>query len=240
MEERKELLGTEERAVGAIRERLLAMQDLEYRDFQRRLMPTVAPERVIGVRSPQLRLLARELFGSREAEGFLRALPHRYYEEDNLHAFLLEPIRSYDCALAEVERLLPYVDNWATCDSMRPRAFGRNLPKLREEARRWLGCGHIYTVRFGIGMLMRFYLDDAFEPEYLAWVAAVESGEYYIRMMAAWYFATALAKQWDAVIPYLEQRRLDPWVHNKTVQKAVESFRITAEQKAYLRALKIR
>lgn len=223
-----------------IRQRLFAMQDTEYRDFNRKLLPTVDPETVIGVRTPALRGYARELAGRPEGEAFLRALPHQYYEENNLHGFLLEKIRDYDRAVGELERFLPYVDNWATCDMISPAVFKRNLPRLREQCRLWMASGHTYTVRFGIGMLMRHFLDGDFSPEYLDWVAAVQSEEYYVNMMAAWYFATALAKQYQAALPYLTQRRLSGWVHNKTIQKAVESGRITPEQKRYLRTLKIK
>lgn len=224
-----------------IRARLFALQDKEYQAFQCRLMPTVAPERVIGARTPALRKLAKELARTPLAAEFCRALPHFYYEENNLHGFLLEGIRDYDAGLAAVEAFLPCVDNWATCDMCSgPKAFAKHRPELLEPVQRWLASGHTYTVRYGIGTLMRYYLDDAFQPEYLGWVAAVRSEEYYINMMAAWYFATALAKQYAAALPYLEQRRLEPWTHNKAIQKAVESYRITPEQKAYLKTLKMK
>lgn len=223
-----------------IEQRLLALQDLKYRDFQRKLIPTVDPDTVIGVRTPQLRALAKELAGTAEAAEYIKRLPHRYYDENNLHGFLIEKIRDYDAAVAAVEAFLPYVDNWATCDLMSPKVFKRHLPELLERIRAWLGSGEVYTVRFGIGMLMSFYLDDAFSPEYPELVAGVRSEEYYVNMMIAWYFATALAKQWDAALPYIVQRRLDRWTHNKAIQKALESYRITDAQKAYLRTLKIK
>ena len=224
--------------VDVIRAQLFALQDKEYQIFHSRLMPTLPPETVIGVRVPLLRKLAKQLTDTPEAEVFLQELPHFYYEENALHAFLLEPVRDYGTALAATERFLPYVDNWAVCDSFSPKVFAQHKPELLPAIRRWLGSDQVYTVRYGIGMLMRYYLDDAFRPEYLAWVAAVHSEEYYVNMMIAWYLATALAKQWDATIPYLEERKLSPWVHRKTIQKAVESYRITDEQKVYLKTLR--
>lgn len=224
-----------------IRARLFALQDTEYRAFISKLIPTVEPARIIGVRTPALRRLAKELARTPLAEPFCRCVPHYYYEENNLHGFLLEGIRDYEAGLAAVEAFLPCIDNWATCDVCSgPKVFAKHLPELREPVRRWLTSGQTYTVRYGIGMLMRYYLDEAFQPEYLDWVADVRSEEYYVNMMAAWYFATALAKQYEAALPYIEQRRLAPWTHNKAIQKAVESYRITPEQKAYLKTLKIK
>lgn len=225
-------------AEARVRERLFALADPGYKQFQCGLMPTVSPDTVIGVRTPELRRLARELFGTPEAEEYLRALPHRYYEENNLHGLLLERVPDYGRAMAELKAFLPYIDNWATCDLMCPKVFQRHLPELLPEIQAWLAHRHAYTVRFGIETLMRFYLDGAFSPEFPAWVAAVRSDEYYVNMMIAWYFATALAKQWDAVVPYIQQRRLERWTHNKTIQKATESYRVTQEQKALLRALR--
>ena len=223
-----------------IEEQLFSAQDIKYRDFQRTLLPTLPPETIIGVRTPQLRTMARELSRQPEGAEFLDLLPHRYYEENNLHAFLIERIRDYDQVIARLERFLPYVDNWATCDSMAPAVFKRHLPQLRDQCRRWLDSDHAYTVRYGIGMLMRHFLDDAFSPEYLEWVAEVHSSEYYVNMMIAWYFATALAKQYDAALPYLTQYRLERWTHNKAIQKAMESYRITPEQKQFLRGWKVK
>ncbi len=231
---------TEGICVTEIQARLFAMRDLGYRDFHSRLMPTVDKETVIGVRTPALRKLAKELRGTAEAEAFLRALPHEYYEENNLHGFLISQLREFGPCVEAVDRFLPYVDNWATCDLLSPKAFAGRPPALLDKIREWLGSGRTYTVRFGLGMLMSFYLDEAFSPEYLDWAAAVRSEEYYVNMMVAWYFATALAKQYDAALPYLEQRRLAPWTHNKTIRKAVESCRITDERKAYLKTLKVR
>lgn len=221
-----------------IQEKLFALQDLNYRQFQAKLMPTVDPEQIIGVRMPALRKLAKELKGTAEAEAFLAALPHRYYDENNLHGLLLCARSSYEETVAGLEDFLPHVDNWATCDLLSPRAFRSHPPQLPEQIRRWLDSGDTYTVRFGLDMLMSFYLDECFRPEYLDWAAEVKSEEYYVRMMVAWYFATALAKQYDAALPYLTSRRLEQWTHNKTIQKAVESYRITPEQKDALRALR--
>mgnify|MGYP002770068037 FL=1 len=225
--------------LNVISEELFALQDTEYQVFQSKLMPTIPPETVIGVRTPLLRKLAKELAGTPQAEHFLQSLPHRYYEENNLHAFLIEKIRDYDTALAETERFLPYINNWATCDCFCPKVFAKHKEELLISIRRWLDSGKLYTVRYAIGMLMRYYLDEDFQPDYLAWVAGVHSEEYYLNMMRAWYFATALAKQPDAVLPWLTDRRLDVWTHNKTIQKAVESYRISPEMKQQLRELRI-
>ncbi len=221
-----------------IRSHLIEMQDLKYREFQCGLMPTVKPETVLGVRTPQLRSYAKKLSETEDCSFFLNHLPHIYYEENNLHAFLIEGIREYSQAVAAVEAFLPYIDNWATCDMMSPKIFRKHLPELADRIAAWLNSEHTYTVRFGIGMLLRFYLDDAFKPEYLNSVASIMSEEYYVKMMIAWYFATALAKQYNAALPYIERCCLEPWTHNKTIQKALESNRITNKQKAYLRQLK--
>ena len=223
-----------------IRARLFEMQDLKYRDFTAKLTPTLEKERIIGVRTPELRKYAVELSKTEDAAAFMAMLPHLYQEENNLHAFLIERIADYDACVAALDAFLPYVDNWATCDSMSPKCLKKQLPRLTGEIRRWMASDWVYTVRFGMGMLMRHFLDDAFDPAYLDWVAALRSEEYYINMMIAWFFATALAKQWDATLPYIEGRRLDPWVHNKAIQKAVESYRIPEDRKNLLRAQKIR
>jgi Predicted DNA alkylation repair enzyme len=223
-----------------IRCRLLGLQDLKYRDFSRKLMPTVDPGSVIGVRTPELRKLARELSNTPAAEAFLKLLPHRYFEENNLHGFLIETIRDYAAAIDAVEIFLPYVDNWATCDLMSPKIFKKHLPELYERIKNWLQTNRTYTVRFGIGMLMSHYLEDAFLPETLELVAGIRSEEYYVNMMIAWYFATALAKQPHDAMPFIEKRRLGTWTHNKAIQKAVESLRISNETKTYLRRLKVK
>lgn len=214
------------------------MQDEAYRIFQAKLMPTVDMEAIIGVRTPALRKFAKTFAKTDEAAHFLHTLPHRYYEENNLHAFLVEQIRDFDACIAALDAFLPYVDNWATCDSMAPKVLGKHKEKLLVHIRRWLSGKETYTVRFAVGLLMRYFLDDSFSPEYLKWVANLDSEEYYIRMMAAWYFATALAKQYEAALPILQNGVLETWTHNKAIQKALESYRITPEQKAYLRTLR--
>lgn len=225
-------------SIPTITNRLLALKDLKYKEFHCKLMPTVDPDTVIGVRTPDVRKLAGELAGSEEAVSFLNSLPHQYYDENNLHGFLLEKIRNYDECITRLNEFLPHVNNWATCDLMSPKIFKKHLPELLSQIKVWLASDHVYTVRFGIGMLMKFFLDEEFSPEYPEMVAKIRSEEYYINMMIAWYFATALAKQYETILPYIEKQRLDIWTHNKTIQKAIESFRITSEQKAYLKTLK--
>ncbi|OUP13317.1 DNA alkylation repair protein [Anaeromassilibacillus sp. An200] len=224
--------------VQEIRDRLFALQDPEYRLFQSRLMPTVDPACVIGVRTPDLRKLSRELAGTEQAAAFVRQLPHDYYEENNLHGLLIASLRDYGETVAALESFLPHVDNWATCDLLHPRAFDKCPEALPDQLFRWLQSDGTYTVRFAMGMLMSLYLDEAFRPRYADWVAGVKSEEYYVNMMAAWYFATALAKRWDDVFPYLTDHRLPVWTHNKAIQKAIESRRISPEQKQILRSLK--
>lgn len=214
------------------------MQDLEYRRFQSRLMPTVEEESVIGVRIPLLRKYAAQMAKTEEGAQFMKELPHYYYEENNLHGFLIEKIKDYDECVKELDRFLPYVDNWATCDMMSPKILKKYPEKLIEKIREWIRSEDTYTVRFAIGCLMDYYLEEEFQESYLKMAADVESEEYYIRMMQAWYFATALAKQYEAALPLLQQNCLNEWVHNKTIQKAVESYRISLEQKNYLRTLK--
>ena len=223
-----------------LQRQLFAMADLSYKAFHCSLIPTVDEDTVIGIRTPVLRKFAADFAKTEEAAAFLRDLPHRYYEENNLHGFLLEKIKDYDTLIAELNRFLPYVNNWATCDMISPKIFPKHREELLEQIRIWIRNEHTYTVRFAIGMLMKFCLDESFDPAGPGLVAKIRSEEYYINMMIAWYFATALAKQYDAILPYLEERRLDPWTHNKAIQKAVESRRITAEQKEYLRTLRIK
>lgn len=220
-------------------ERLFALQDLSYRDFQAKLIPTLDPEIVIGVRTPALRKLARELAKEEDVQPFLDALPHRYYDENNLHAFLIELCKDFDRTIALLDAFLPFVDNWATCDLCSPKCFAKHLPALFPHIQRWIASGQTYTIRFGLETLMRYYLDSAFQPSYLELAASVRSEEYYVKMMVAWFFATALAKQFDAALLYLTERRLEEWTLNKTIQKAVESNRIDPERKKYLKTLKI-
>lgn len=224
--------------MSAVAERLLALADEGYRQFQIPLMPTVDPERVIGVRTPLLRKLAKELAGTEEAEVFLRELPHTHYEENNLHAFLVEQIKDYDTCIAAIDVFLPYVDNWSTCDGWSPKVLKKHPEALLGKIREWMGSDHPYTIRYGIGMLQRHFLDDQFCPQYLDWVAEIDREEYYVKMMVAWYFATALAKQYEATLPYIQQCRLPEWTHNKAIQKAVESYRVSEEHKALLRTYK--
>lgn len=220
-----------------IQKQLFAMQDLEYKDFHSKLIPNINPKLVIGVRTPELRKFAKSL-SSDESKDFMAKLPHEYYDENNLHAFLIEQIKDFDECISALNKFLPFVDNWATCDMMRPKVFKKHLPELLEQIKIWIESADAYTVRFGLGMLMCYYLDDEFEMEYLNLAASVKSEEYYVKMMVAWFFATALAKQYDAAIDFIENRHLDKWVHNKSIQKAAESYRITKEQKDYLKTLK--
>ena len=223
----------------AIQDKLYALQDTKYRDFQGKLIPTVDPKAIIGVRTPDLRTLAKELAKQDDIGTFLDTLPHTYFDENQLHAFILSEMKDYGQCIARVNAFLPYIDNWATCDQLSPKVFKKHKPELLKEIKTWLKSDATYTVRFGIGMLMQHYLDDDFNSAYPKLVAAIKSEEYYINMMRAWYFATALAKQYDTIIPYIEQKKLDPWTHNKAIQKAVESFRIKAEQKEYLKTFRL-
>ena len=227
-------------SVEEIRRELFGLRDTEYRDFQSKLIPTADKNIFIGVRTPELRRYAKQLLGTEAGDAFLDDLPHGYFDENQLHAFIISGIKDYDACVSEVERFLPYVDNWATCDQMSPKVFGKHRKELIVRVKNWMDSDKPYTVRFGIGMLMSHFLDADFDPAYPGWVAAVRSEEYYVRMMAAWYFATALAKRYDDILPFIQERRLDAWTHNRAIQKAVESRRITPEQKEYLRGLKIR
>lgn len=214
---------------------LFAMRDLGYRDFQSKLIPTVCAERIIGVRTPPLRKFAKSIAGTPESEAFLKRLPHTYYEEDMLHAFLIERIGALDRTVRELDRFLPYVNNWATCDSLSPPVFFDEAERLLPHLLRWLRSNHVYAVRYGIVGMMRYFLTDRFDPAYLEAVASVRSEEYYINMAVAWYFATALATQYSAALPYLTEHRLPPWTHAKTIQKAIESYRVPDERKEDLK-----
>ena len=229
-----------DKMIEQLRSELFSLQDTEYKAFHSKLMPTIDPATIIGVRTPALRALARKLrtISGIDLDVFKANLPHKYYEENNLHAFLIEQCRDYDTCIWELDCFLPYVDNWATCDMMRPKCFKHHTKELLTKVEQWLASGHTYTVRFAIETLMVYFLDEKFDPCYLAMVAEAQSDEYYINMMIAWYFATALAKQWDSTLPYLTEARLPLWVHNKTIQKAIESYRITPEQKELLRSLR--
>lgn len=228
--------------------KLFDMQDLEYRDFNSKLIPTISPDIIIGVRTPVLRAYAKELIKQAKIDNsiklglhnFMEDLPHKYYEENNLHGFLIEGIKDYNECIAELNIFLPYIDNWATCDLVNPKIVKKYPKELLKQIRIWINSDRIYTIRYGIGMLMRYYLDDLFEEQFLEWVIEKQSDEYYVNMMIAWFFATALAKQYEKVLPYIENRRMNDWTHNKTIQKAIESNRIPIDSKAYLRTLKIK
>ena len=219
---------------------LFKMRDADYAQFQGKLIPTVSSDRVIGVRTPALRAFAKDLYKDPDIDEFLCATPHQYFDEDQLHAFVISLEKDFDKCIALVEEFLPFIDNWATCDQLSPKCFKKEPEKLLSYIKVWIKSNHTYTVRFAIGMLMQHYLDDGFKTEYADMVAEVRSDEYYINMMIAWYFATALAKQYESIVPYIEEKRLAVWVHNKAIQKSVESYRITAEQKEYLKTLKIK
>ena len=223
-----------------VQKRLFEMRDTGYRDFHARLIPTVKKEKIIGIRTPMLRKFAKEFGKIEESEIFLKALPHQYYEENNLHGLLIEQIRDYDKCLEELERFLPHIDNWATCDMLALHMMKKHRDIFIREVYRWMGSDKPYIIRLGISMLMRHYLDEGFKPEYPEKVAAIRSEEYYVNMMRAWYFATALAKQYEKILPFLEEQRMDIWTHNKTIQKSIESYRITQEQKDHLRTLRIK
>ena len=218
--------------------RLFELQDLKYQDFHSKLLPGIDKETIIGIRTPILRKFAKEFAKTEEAEGFLQQLPHQYYEENNLHMMLVGQMKEYEKCLAEVKRFLPYMNNWATCDLPHPKVFAKHKQELLSEIDSWIHSEKTYTIRYGIGLLMDLYLDEDFSPEYLEMVCEVRSEEYYVNMMIAWYFATALAKQWKTTVPYIEQHKLSDWVHRKTIQKAMESYRITTEQKEYLRGFR--
>lgn len=223
-----------------IQEMLFAHQDEKYKQFHCKLVPNVKKETVIGVRTPILRKLAKEISKQDICEGFLAELPHAYFEENQLHGFLLSEIKDYSICLEKTEEFLPYINNWATCDQTSPKIFKKNREKLLHSIEKWLKSDHTYTVRFAIGMLMQHFLDEDFKPEYLQMVSDIKSQEYYINMEIAWFMATALAKQWDEAVVYIEKTKMDKWVHNKTIQKARESYRITKEQKEYLKQFAIR
>lgn len=223
-----------------VRSRLFELQDLSYRDFHSKLMPTVPKDKIIGIRVPVLRKLAKEFGECEESKDFLKLLPHKYYEEDNLHAFLIEQIKDFNECIFALDNFLLHVDNWATCDMMTPKILSKNLPLLYEKILDWSKSEHTYTVRFAIVTLMKFFMDDRLDEKHLQLVSSIKSDEYYVNMAIAWYLATALASRWNLVIPYIEQQKFDKWTHNKAIQKAVESYRITNEQKEYLKTLKMK
>ena len=222
-----------------LRRKLYDLQDLKYRDMQLKTIPTAEPETVIGVRTPALRIMAKEVLKSGDYKGFLEELPHQYFEENQLHSFIISGIKDLDIAMEELEKFLPFVENWATCDQMSPKIFTKHRDLLLTHIKKWIKSEKTYTVRFGVKMLMEHFLDDDYDPCYPEMVAKIRSEEYYVNMMIAWYFATALAKQYESILPFIEEKKLDDWTHNKAIQKSVESRRITAEQKAYLKSLKV-
>ncbi len=223
-----------------IEKELFSLQDKEYAKLQQKIIPTAPADSVIGVRTPALRKYAKTLVKRDDISEFLHDLPHKYFDENQLHAFTISEMKDYSACMEEVCAFLPYVDNWATCDQMSPKIFKKHKAELLEQVKEWIGSEETYTIRFAIGMLMEHFLDDDFDIKYPKMVAKVRSDEYYVNMMIAWYFATALAKQYDAVIPFIEGKKLDKWTHNKAIQKSVESYRITDEQKVYLKGLKIK
>ncbi len=218
--------------------KLFELQDLKYRDFHSSLLPGIPKETIIGIRTPVLRKFAREFEKTEEAEDFIEKLPHYYYEENNLHMMIISNIKDYEKCLEEIRKFIPYINNWATCDLPRPKCFAAHRGELLPEVKKWIESDKTYVIRYGIGTLMNLYLDEDFREEFLEWVSAVESEEYYVNMMIAWYFATALAKKWEETIPYIQEKKLSDWVHKKTIQKAIESYRISKEQKDYLRSLR--
>ena len=219
-------------------DKLVAVRDEEYRAFQVKLVPNIPAEAILGVRTPDLRQIAKEVFESADREAFLKALPHNYYEENLVHFFVLAMIKDFDSCVQGVEAFLPYVDCWPVSDQATPKAFRKNHEKLLPYIRKWIASEHVYTARFGLRMLMNEFLDDDFKAEYLELAANKKGEDYYLKMMVAWFFATALAKRYEETVPYFEKRRLDEWVHRKAIQKAVESYRVTDAHKAYLKSLK--
>lgn len=222
-----------------IQRKLFSMEDKKYKAFNSKLIPDVSPDTQIGVRIPHIRCLAKEISNTSEAEDFLNTLPHRYFEENNLHGYLLENIKDFDKAIEMTEKFLPYIDNWATCDTISPKVFRKNLSALYGKIKVWLASEHTYTIRFGVNMLMKFFLDENFSDEVLLLVAGIKSEEYYVNMVRAWFFATAMAKQREKTLPYLTDRKLDKWTHNKTIQKCAESYRISDEDKTLLKEMKL-
>ncbi len=222
-----------------LHKKLYNLQDLKYRDMQIKIIPTVNPESIIGVRTPELKMMTKEMLKAGDYKDFLEDLPHTYFEENQLQAFIISGIKDLNECMEELEKFLPYVDNWATCDQMSPKIFKKHKEVLLAHIKGWLGSEKTYTIRFGVGMLMEHFLGEDYDPVYPEMVAKLRSDEYYVNMMIAWYFATALAKQYKSILPFIEENRLDHWTHNKAIQKSVESRRITEEQKEYLKSLKV-
>ncbi len=223
-----------------IEKQLFDLQDKKYRDMQKKIITNISPDSIIGVRTPELRKLAKQISKEEDTAEFLDELPHRYFDENQLHAFVVSEMKDCEKCMKRLEDFLPYVDNWATCDQMSPKIFKKHRQELMDKIKTWIASEETYTVRFGVGMLMEHFLDDDFDTAFPEMVSKLRSEEYYVNMMIAWYFATALAKQYDVILPYIENKRLDTWTHNKAIQKSVESYRITPEQKEYLKGLKIK
>lgn len=222
-----------------IKRKLFTLQDIKYRDFQSKLIPDVNCDKVIGVRTPELRKFAKTLAKNDNIFDFLSELPHQFFDENQLHAFIISEIKDFNKCVEEVCRFLPFVDNWATCDQLTPKVLKKDKTRLYENIKIWISSTHTYEIRFAIKMLMQFFLDENFDIKYPQMIAKIKSDEYYVKMMVAWYFATALAKQYEKILPFLEGKKLEKWTHNKTIQKSIESYRITQKQKEYLRSLKI-
>lgn len=222
----------------SVYERLSKFKDNEYREFQSKLVPNISKDTILGVRTPDMRNIAKEVFGTKEGNDFLKKLPHKYYEENLVHFFLIAMIKDFDECIKETEKFLPYIDCWPVCDQSSPKVFKKKHEELLPYIKKWIDSDHVYTSRFGMRMLMNEFLEKDFKPEYLKWVCAKKGEDYYLKMMVAWYFATALAKQYDASIVYFEKRKLDEWCHKKAIQKAIESYRVSDEHKDYLRSLK--
>ena len=222
----------------SVYEELCKYKDDKYRDFQSNLVPNISKDIILGVRTPDMRKIAKDMFGTEEGNKFLKKLPHKYYEENLVHFFMIAMVKDFDECVKETERFLPYIDCWPVCDQSSPKAFKKKHAEILPLIKKWIASDHVYTSRFGMRMLMNEFLGDDFKPEYLKWVASKKGEDYYLKMMIAWYFATALAKQYDATIPYFEKHVLDDWCHKKAIQKAVESFRVTDEHKEYLKSLR--
>ena len=222
----------------SVYERLSKFKDDEYREFQSKLVPNISKDTILGVRTPDMRKIAKDVFGTKEGNDFLKKLPHKYYEENLVHFFLIAMIKDFDECIKETERFLPFIDCWPVCDQSSPKVFKKKHEELLPYIKKWIDSDHVYTSRFGMRMLMNEFLDADFKPEYLKWVSSKKGEDYYLKMMVAWYFATALAKQYDASIVYFEKRKLDDWCHKKAIQKAIESYRVSDEHKEYLRTLK--
>ena len=222
----------------SVYEELCKYKDDKYKEFQSKLVPNISKDTILGVRTPDMRKIAKEMFNTDEGKKFLKKLPHKYYEENLVHFFMIALIKDFDECVKETERFLPYIDCWPVCDQSSPKVFKKKHDELLPLIKKWIESDHVYTSRFGMRMLMNEFLGEDFKPEYLKWVASKKGEDYYLKMMVAWYFATALAKQYDATIPYFEKRVLDDWCHKKAIQKAIESFRVSDEHKEYLKTLR--